>query len=368
MKKILISIFLIMFFFGGISGCKNKDLTNPDSNPVVDSFIENNNEIRDGLNQTQKDIDKETTNIEEGTTDIDKNIKIIQENSNSLESNFNELQNIIPELMLLSNNDEEIMKLIYRSIDTIRASANNIDQSNESITQSNEAIIAERQEILRILRSVENNNKRAARIQEDLNKKDKVIASQEGKIDELEDAAEQASTKYLGMLIAFGVVIMVLGVLGFFYNFKVGIAMLGIGGITVAVTAATMYYMGWFAIIGLVVMGVGLLALIGYMAFIAFRGRTFYKATEENAELIETIKQELPEAKNYEIFGDRIRPGLAQVMQSKSTQREVDKIRRKVIKPKIENTIGIKNSNDLVVKDGFVYQKVAVANNDIQND
>lgn len=368
MKKTIFSIILIFVMLVAVSGCKNKNFNNPNSNPVVDSFVENNEDIKEGLDETQKDIEKETNNIKKETTDVDENIKIIQENSNSLEGNFNELQNIVPELMLLSNNDEEIMSLIYRSIDTIKASADNIDKSNESINQSNEAIMAERQEIIRILKNVENNNKRAERIQEEINKKDEIINANNEKINELESAAEQASTKYLGMLIAFGAVIMILGVLGFFYNFKVGIAMLGIGGVTVSVTAATMYYMGWFAIIGLVFMGVGLLGLLIYIAWALLRGRTYAKATEENAELIETIKQELPENKVYEIFGDRIKPGLAQVMQSKSTQKEIDKIRRKIIKPKMENTIGYKNASEVFVKDGAVYQKVNLNPKDIQKN
>lgn len=366
-KSIFISILFVMLFGTLLLGCKNNPLDNPNSNPVVDSFVENNKQIEEEVNESQKTIGEETENIDEKTTNIDENIKIIQENSNSLESNFNELQNIVPELMLLSSNDPEIMELIYRSIDAIRASATNIEQSNESITQSNETIMSERQELLKILKDIQNNNKRAERIQSEINKKDAVIAERDKKIDELEDAAEQASTKYLGMLIAVGVVIMVLGVLGFFYNFRVGLAGLAIGGITVAVTAATMYYMGWFAIIGLVTMGLGLLLLIGYLAWILFRGRTWYNATEENAELMETIKQELPETKRYEIFGDRIKPGIAQQMQSKRTQKEIDRIRRNIIKPKIENTIAQGGNGDFVIQDGIIYQKVK-STTKIEND
>lgn len=366
MKKAIALFFLIIISLGVI-GCKNKDLANPKTDPVVDSFVENNNEIKKEINKTQEEINKETKVVLKETKNIDENIEIIKENSNNLELNFNELQNIVPELMELTNNDEEIMSLIYRSIETIKKSAENINQSNDSIEQSNEAIIAERQELLKILKSIENNNKRVERIQEDIKEKDKIIESKDKKIDQLEDQAEQASTKYLGMLVAFGAVIMVLGVLGFFYNFRVGIIMLGIGGITVSITAATMYYMGWFAIIGLVTMGVGLLLLVTYLAWTLFRGRTFAKATEENAELIETIKQELPESKKYEIFGDRIRPGLAQMMQSKSTQKEIDRIRRKVIKPKMENTIGPKSNSELVFMDGVAYQKVGIAPNNNKN-
>lgn len=367
MKKIIVSFLLVVFLFSGISACKHSQISNPNSNPVVDSFVENNEQIEEEVTEVGETIEEETDNIKEETTSIDENIQIIQENSNSLEANFNELQNIVPELMALSGNNEEIMSLIYRSIDTIRASANNIEQSNESITQSNESIQTERQELLRILRDIQNNNQRAERIQQEINQKDQVIAQRESRIDELEDQAEQASTKYLGMLIAFGVVIMVLGVLGFFYNFKVGIAMLGIGGVTVAVTAATMYYMGWFAIIGLVTMGLGLLLLIGYMAWALFRGRTWAKATEENAELIETIKQELPETKTYEIFGDRIKPGLAHTLQSPSTQKVVEKIRRTRLKPKMEHTIS-RTSNDVIIQDGVVYQKISESKPAIQND
>ena len=368
MKNFTIIILLSVLSIGMFS-CKSKTPVNPNSNPVVDSFVENNQQIEENVNETQETIGKETGNIGSQNTTIDENIKIIQENSDGLESNFAELQNIVPELMALSNNDQEVMNLIYRSIDAIRASANNIEQSNESITQSNEAIRSERQELLRILKNIQNNNKRAERLQAEFDQKDKVIASLETENEGLKDDLESSSTKYLGILIGIGAVIMILGVLGFFYNFKVGIVMLGIGGLTVAVSSAVMYYMGWFALIGLVIAGGGLLIMLVYIAWMLFRGRTFAKATEENAELIETIKQELPEEKNREIFGDRIRPGLAQILQSQRTQKEIDKIRRNKLKPKMENTINHSGNGDLVVRDGVVYQRIDIANKaNLQND
>lgn len=155
-----------------------------------------------------------------------------------------------------------------------------------------------------------------------------IIEAKDQKIQTLQEASQKSSTKYLGMLIAFGVIIMVLGVLGFFYNAKVGIAMLGIGGVTVAVTAATMYYMGWFALIGLVTMGSGLLLLIIYLAWALFRGRVFSGAFKENVDLIEVIKQELPVDKKGQIFGEGLKPGLAQSLQSAATIAEVSKIRK----------------------------------------
>ena len=356
MRKFIILI--VLLFTIGMTGCKSWTAPeNPDSNPVVDSFVEENTQIGENIEETVEVIGDETENIDQQTQNINENIEVVAISSDDLESNLNLLQDLAPQIMALTNNNKEIMGLIYGSIDAIKLSVISIDDSNDSIIQSNEAIKAERQELKNVIKDIENQKKRAERIQNEINKKDKVIKSQIERIDELEDDIESASTKYLGMLIAFGVIIMVLGVLGFFYNFKVGIAMLGIGGLTVAVTAATMYYMGWFAIIGLVIMGGGLLLLFGYLGWALFRGRTFAKATVENAEFIETIKQELPADKTFELFGDRVRPGLAQILQSKSTQREVEKIRRNVLKPKMENTIS-RVQGDLVVMDGVVYQKI----------
>jgi len=356
MKKIATLLVVLMLVFGGFAGCKSKpNFNNPDSNPVAESLVNENEQIHENVDESQATIGEETENIDEQTQIIEDNITSINSNSNTLRSNLDTLEGLISQLED-ANVDQDIINALYDAEISIRESAATIDAANESIRQSNEAIKLERQELQNALRDIELNSRRAERLQSDLQAKDDVIAGQTERIDELEDAAEQASTKYLGMLIAFGVVIMVLGVLGFFYNFKVGLAMLGIGGITVAVTAGVMYYMGWFAIIGLVIMGVGLLGLIGYLAWAMMRGRTFAKATEENAELIETIKQELPDTKAYEIFGDRIRPGLAHSMQSKSTQKEIDKIRRKIIKPKIENTIVHSPVGGVLVKDGIVYQ------------
>lgn len=367
MKKIASLFIVLIFLFGGISGCKNgPSYNNPDTNPVVESLVDENEQIGENVDESQRTIGEQTENIDEQTQVIEDNITSINDNSNSLRTNLDTLEALIAELEE-ADVDANIINALYDAEISIRESAATINASNESIRQSNEIIKAERQELQNALRDIELNNRRAERIQSELQQKDDVIAGQTERIDELEDAAEQASTKYLGMLIAFGVVIMVLGVLGFFYNFKVGIAMLGIGGITVAVTAGVMYYMGWFAIIGLAVMGVGLLGLIGYLAWAMLRGRTFAKATAENAELIETIKQELPETKAYEIFGDRIRPGLAHTMQSKSTQKEIDKIRRKIIKPKIENTIVRSPAAGVIIKDGVVYQPIATPPT-IEND
>lgn len=367
MKKNTTLLIVLMLVFGSFIGCKGKpSLNNPNSNPVVESLVSENKQIHENVDESQETIGEETENIDEQTQVIEDNITSINTNSNSLRSNLDTLEALTSQLKG-KNVDKSVIDALYDAEISIRESAATIDTANESIRQSNEAIKAERQELQNALRDIELNNKRAERLQKDLDAKDNVIASQTKRIDELEDAAEQASTKYLGMLIAFGVVIMVLGVLGFFYNFKVGLAMLGIGGITVAVTAGVMYYMGWFAIIGLIIMGVGLLGLIGYLAWAMMRGRTFAKATEENAELIETIKQELTDTKAYEIFGDRIRPGIAHTMQSKSTQREIDKIRRRVIKPKMENTIPRSPAGGVIVKDGVIYQPVAPAPSAGQN-
>lgn len=360
MKNFIIILILSVFSLGFMLSCKSKPFENPDSNVVIESIIDENEKIKANINESQESIGKETNTISEQIKIIEENVDVIGSNSNSLEENFQTLQSLVPELMALTNNDQKIMDLIHKSLGTIKSSSETIDKSNETIKNSNEAIKLEREELKNATKDIASQQQKAERLQNDIGQKDKIIAEKEKKISELEKTAEQASTKYLGMLIAFGVIIMVLGVLGFFYNAKVGIAMLGIGGITVAVTAATMYYMGWFALIGLITMGAGLLLLIIYLAWALFRGRVFAKATEENAELIETIKQDLPAEKTKEIFGDRIKPGIAQVLQSPSTKKEIDKIRRNILKPKMENTIKKPiNPNDILIIDGIVYQKTS---------
>ena len=368
MKKVIVTLMLVVFLFGGAVSCKNgPSYDNPDSNPVAESLINENRQIHENVDESQETIGEETENIDEQTQIIEDNITSINSNSDTLRGNLGTLEALISQLEG-SDVDQSIISALYDAELSIRESAATIDSSNESIRQSNEVIKAERQELQNALRDIELNNKRAARLQSELNQKDNVISNQAERIDELEDTAEAASTRYLGFLIAFGAVIMILGVLGFFYNFKVGIAMLGIGGLTVAVTSAVIYYMGVFAIIGLVIAGGGLIIMLGYLGWLLFRGRTWAKATQENAELMETIKQELPQDKRFEIFGDRIRPGLAQTMQSYSTQKEIDKIRRRVLKPKMENTIRYSNDADLVVRDGAVYQKVDISPAEINND
>jgi hypothetical protein len=63
------------------------------------------------------------------------------------------------------------------------------------------------------------------------------------------------------------------------------------------------------------------------------------KITEENVELIEMVKQELPADKKVEIFGDRAKPGLAHNLQSQKTKDKVQEIRKTKLKDKINPTI-----------------------------
>lgn len=139
----------------------------------------------------------------------------------------------------------------------------------------------------------ENQVTRAKLVRESVAQKDTLIKKQDEKIDGLEEAVNNSSTKYLGMLIAFGAVVMVLGVVGFFYNFRVGLTMLAIGGITVGVSAATMIYLGLFALISLITFGVGMLALIGYLAWTLFDGRKAKIELQEKKKELEHKSENL---------------------------------------------------------------------------
>lgn len=107
--------------------------------------------------------------------------------------------------------------------------------------------------------------------------KDDIIYKQDEKNKELQKTIDRDSTKYLGMLIAGGSIMMVLGVLGFFWNIRTGIILLGIGGVTVGVTAATLIYLEWLALASLIVLGGGFLIMIIYLGYLIFTGKKIAK-------------------------------------------------------------------------------------------
>lgn len=113
------------------------------------------------------------------------------------------------------------------------------------------------------------------------------------------------------------------GVVMIFASKKAGLLMIGVGVITVTAAAALTMYLEWVALAGLIALGLAAVTTIGYGTYFVAKGRNAEKAVTEQTQLVEIMKQDLPEEAKKEIFGVGVRPGLADSIQSKATAKRI---------------------------------------------
>lgn len=326
MKKI--SIIMSLMFFLLLSSCESNKTINNDVSQQVEASLESQDNIADTIKDTTEDTINSSQNIIKDSENINQSSNIIKDSIRDRRKiTVSDIQNAISQ--------------IDKSANHIKNNANNI------ITQQEDLIVT--------VESLEESTATLRRSLKEYKKLEEEIVKKNAEIQELESDLLAASTKYIGMLIAIGVVIMILGGLGFLWNPKVGIVMLGIGALTTGVASAVIYYFGYFAMMGLIVVGSGFLGLIIIMAYMFIKGNKLEKANEENIELIEIVKQELPEENKKQVFGDKLIPGIADLIQSNSSKKIVQKVREKKIKPKINSTIPNMEARETLIRDGKYY-------------
>jgi len=346
MKKITLIIICTLSLF--LFGCPSQE--------TIDSSVGRQNlekAIESQENATES-IDTSTNLLEEETNTIDKETKNIDEESDKINNNTKKLNNNL-EKVKQELKDKDIFDYVKNHISSITESVVSIQKSNQFIKKSVLKIQEQKNLLISLSQNLQSSSLILKDSLEDYKNLENKISKQDEQIQELEKDLESASTKYLGMLVALGVILMIIGGLGFMWSPRVGIVTLGIGALTTGIAAAVINYFGYFAIAGLSIVGVGFLAMIGYIGYLFVKGKHFEKATEENIELLEIAKQEMPELTKKNIFGDSARPGIASFQQSPSTQKIVQKVREKKLKPKMEHTIPNIETRETLVRDGKYY-------------
>jgi len=165
----------------------------------------------------------------------------------------------------------------------------------------------------------------------DLNSK---IIDLENEKTKLQNKAVENIYSYLGIIFAIGTLTVIAGAaLAFFINPKSGLFVCGLGLIGLAVAAAATYYLKVVAIVGIIGVGAVIIGIIGYIVYVAIRQKKEVKvlttATEETVNLVEKIKDHMPQEKKVEIFGTNSVPGKAQeIIKSESSRKIIDKIRK----------------------------------------
>jgi hypothetical protein len=162
------------------------------------------------------------------------------------------------------------------------------------------------------------------------------IAKLQEKIKEL----ESSNQKLLKTMMAWISVCCVVGigaclVIGAF--FKTPTAFIIAAGclVTLGVSVAVSIYVQYIAWIALVLLGIGFVIAVIY---VAWQIKTQDKAVSELVHTGEVVKTFLPNDSREKIFGNKVLPGVAHVIQSDSTMSIVRKIRNKAKKI---NNIGI---------------------------
>lgn len=160
----------------------------------------------------------------------------------------------------------------------------------------------------------------------------------------LKEEREQLESKQdlfriLTIMFAIGGIAIAAGIVLSFYNPRLGIMVAGIGLILTAVAAGGVYYLKWIAIMGIVMVSVGVVIAVGFLIWSLRQGRVDREVAEVNTELLEMTKQDLPEESKKQIFGDGLKPGAADNLQSAIAKKRIQQIRTTKIKPKAEKTI-----------------------------
>ena len=242
----------------------------------------------------------------------------------------------------LSNASESIQDNgsdILTSQEKIRKSAGNINETSGDLLKkvedpaSREDIYAIQDESNVILSESMNTSRAAGDILDDSQIVDtagKVLEQTEADLRayEAEGAAEARKNLYkmiLGMA-ATGGLIIAAGILLAFFNPRLGAMVAGFGLIITTIATAGTYYLKWIALIGFVLLGVGLLITVGFLVRSFWYARKLQESHDVTVDVIDELKEDLPADAREEFFGE---DGILNQRHTKATKTIVSKTRNR---------------------------------------
>jgi len=309
----------------------------PSDSSVSDRFteiVEEQIELTDEAQERTEIIWNHIPPIEQGAAQIQEQTDVIEQATDHMTEVMDEAtdEQLAPEI-------EEPLRT---DVATIDASADSIRESAADIVDYAALLRSETEKLRATLEALKSANGEAQVNLGEIEKLEASIADLESQLweqeAELKRQAVQRLYTYLGGMFAIGFLMIISGaVLMIFVTKKGGLLLMGIGVLVVAVSAALTMYLEWVAIAGLVILGMALASLVGYGIYMAVKSNRAEKAVAEQTELLEVVKQDLSEESRKEIFGDGMKRGRADNIQSKSTSKRVA-AQRRAMKERIEPT------------------------------
>lgn len=120
----------------------------------------------------------------------------------------------------------------------------------------------------------------------------------------------------------------IIGSIVAFIRPQTGLMIAGIGILTTAIASAGIYYLQWLAISGMIIAGLGLLGVVGGIVYTVWKSKVDKDTAQVNTEIIEMLKDDLPEDIREKYFGTDEKFGVAEIAQTKSVQKNIEKIRK----------------------------------------
>jgi hypothetical protein len=298
-KFTIVSSLILMAALVSCASFPKNERKEPPSTPTVAKEKDKVNEIAKTIGETSSDIGKRADTIDNHASEIE---------SKTPDAN------------------KEVVKTEIKGI----------KEQTQGLRQDQTTLMATQQR----LKDTEEQLAEQQKIIEDYTAFSKNSQTEISKLQEKVKELQSSNDKLLKTMMAWISVCCVIGigaslVIGFF--FKTPSAFIIAGGcvITLGISVAVSLYLQYIAWVALSVLGVGFVGVVIYMA-VQIKARN--KAVDELVHTGEVVKTYLPSTAREKIFGNKVEPGVAHIIQSSSTIDMVKKIRNKA---KASNNIGI---------------------------
>jgi ABC-type multidrug transport system fused ATPase/permease subunit len=292
MKHILLLFVIFTYGCGVIPILDTPEIEDPA--PVIEEVIDVNNETKDVIDKHTDETIKIADDIKDDTQDIID--KVPDDIKDTVQPNVDSIGDKADRIKVLQ--------------ELIQAQAEKMDEANDKLkatlidvktaTQQNDQLRAEKGQLL------EDNAKLTA------------------ENEDLENAKQQALFGKMVYLIIASVILGAICLVSAFKGEPKAIWGAVGAGIVIIVSLAISFYMIEFALFGFIAI-VGGIILLGWNAYSDYVNK---KATKELVHTVEATKDKLPVNANEEIFGKHATVGQAQMIQSPSTVKLVQKIRK----------------------------------------
>jgi hypothetical protein len=235
---------------------------------------------------------------------------------------------------------DESSDIIEESSDTIRRDADGILDITAFEERTPEIVRIEdnAKNIIVETNVIENETIKTKEALEDLNRANEQIRQSGTKVAELEkevadlseeDAAlrREAIENFYGMITLFyviGFAGLILGIFMVSYSKKLGGTLILAGLLILGFATASVYYLEEIAAVGFWITIAGIIAAVGTLIYLILRAKTERKTNDQVVELVEVIKEKIPQNIRKELFS---KGGLAYTITDPSTKKIINEVK-----------------------------------------